>query len=211
MRRANVCAGPRRLRTTAGWIGLLVVALLSACALPERPPAPRLYDFGPVTAAVPDAAPGARAALGLRVQASPALDGQALLYRLAYADAQQLHAYSQARWSMPPAELVQQRLRVGLGRQYALLPDGESAPRLLYVELEEFCQLFDTPADSRGVLRLRASVLQGSAGGDQLLAQRTWLVQRPAGSADAPGGVRALTAATDAAVEELAQWLQQLR
>ena len=211
MRRANVYPGTSRLRNVAGWMGLLVAALLAACALPERPPAPRLYDFGPVTAAVSDADPGARAALGLRVQASPALDSQALLYRLAYADAQQLHAYSQARWSMPPAELVQQRLRVGLGRQYALLPQGEPAPRLLDVELEEFCQLFDTPVDSRGVLRLRASVLQGGPGGDQLLAQRTWLVQRPAGSADAPGGVRALTAATDAVVEELAQWLQQLR
>lgn len=211
MRRLSVFPATARPMKIAGSTGLLVAALLSACALPERPPAPRLYDFGPVTAAAPDAAPAPRPALGLRVQASPALDSQALLYRLAYADAQQLHAYSQARWSMPPAELVQQRLRAGLGRHYALLPAGEAAPRLLYVELEEFGQLFDTPADSKGVLRLRASVLQGGSGGDQVLAQRSWLVQRPAGSADAPGGVRALTAATDAAVEELAQWLQQLR
>jgi len=35
------------------------------------------------------------------------------------------------------------------------------------------------------------------------------VVQRPATSADAAGGVRALTAATDAAIEELDQWLQQ--
>jgi cholesterol transport system auxiliary component len=35
-------------------------------------------------------------------------------------------------------------------------------------------------------------------------------VQRPAPSADAPGGVRALTAATDAAIDEIATWLQQV-
>jgi cholesterol transport system auxiliary component len=34
-------------------------------------------------------------------------------------------------------------------------------------------------------------------------------VQRPAPSADATGGVRALTAATDAAAQEIALWLQQ--
>ena len=41
------------------------------------------------------------------------------------------------------------------------------------------------------------------------LAQRRFTAQRPAPSPDAPGGVRALTAATDAAVEEIAQWLKQ--
>ena len=35
----------------------------------------------------------------------------AVLYRLAYADGQQLRPYSQARWSQPPAQLLQQRLR----------------------------------------------------------------------------------------------------
>ena len=44
-----------------------------------------------------------------------------------------------------------------------------------------------------------------------MMAQRTVVVQRPAPSADAAGGVRALGAATDAAVDELAQWLRQWR
>jgi cholesterol transport system auxiliary component len=46
--------------------------------------------------------------------------------------------------------------------------------------------------------------------GEKLLAQRLFALQRPAPSADAAGGVRALTAAADAAVQELGQWLQQL-
>ncbi len=196
-------------RSAARWTLLLSAALLSACAgLPERAPAPLRYDFGPAAAVVTQPAPGTRPLLALRVQASPALDSPALLYRLGYADAQQLRAYSQARWAMVPAELVQQRLREGLGRQYALPPAGDAAPRLLHIELEEFSQLFSSADQSAGLLRLRASLLQRTAGGEQLLAQRELQLQQPAASADAAGGVRALGAATDAAVTELVQWLQ---
>lgn len=200
-----------RRRCGAALPSLLAAALLTACALPERAPAPLRYDFGPPGAAAAEAAPAARPPLALRLQASPALDTPAMLYRLGYADAQQLRAYGQSRWAMVPAELVQQRLREGLGREYALLPADGGGPRLLYLELEEFSQLFTAPAESSGLLRLRASVLQRTAGGEQLLAQRVLQVQRPAATPDAAGGVRALTAATDAAVAELAQWLQQLR
>jgi cholesterol transport system auxiliary component len=147
--------------------------------------------------------------LALRVQASPALDSTAMLYRLAYDDAQQLRAYTQSRWAMAPASLVQQRLRDGLARHYTLLPSADGASRLLLVELEEFSQLFDTPQQSAGLLRLRASLLQRTPAGLQLQAQREWRLQRPAATADAAGGVRALTAATDAAVQALAQWQQQ--
>lgn len=190
----------------------LAAVLLSACAgLPERAPAPMRYDFGPMAAAAPAATPGLRPLLALRVQASPALDSPAMLYRLAYADSQQLRAYSQARWAMLPAELLQQRLREGLGRTFSLPPAGEAAPRVLHVELEEFSQLFTSPQESSGLLRLRASLLQRTAGGEQLLAQRDWLLQQPAPSADAAGGVRALGAATEVMVTELVQWLQAQR
>ena len=45
--------------------------------------------------------------------------------------------------------------------------------------------------------------------GEKLISQRSVVVQRPAPSSDAVGGVRALTAATDGAIEEIDQWLQQ--
>lgn len=187
------------------------VVLLAACAaLPERAPAPLRYDFGPSAAVLAQPVSGARPLLALRVQASPALDSPAMLYRLAYADAQQLRAYSQSRWAMVPAELVQQRLREGLGRQF-VLPPGDVAPRLLLIELDEFSQLFSSPEQSAGLLRLRATLLQRTAGGEQLLAQRELQLQQPAASADAAGGVRALGAATDAALTELVQWLQTQR
>lgn len=85
------------------------------------------------------------------------------------------------------------------------------APRLLLIELDEFSQLFSSPEQSAGLLRLRATLLQRTAGGEQLLAQRELQLQQPAASADAAGGVRALGAATDAALTELVQWLQMQR
>jgi cholesterol transport system auxiliary component len=59
------------------------------------------------------------------------------------------------------------------------------------------------------VLRLRCTLLQNTAGGERLVAQRSFNVQRPAPTADAAGGVRALGAATDAAAQEIAAWLRQ--
>jgi cholesterol transport system auxiliary component len=59
------------------------------------------------------------------------------------------------------------------------------------------------------MLRFRATLLENTGGGERLVAQRSFEVQRPAPSADAAGGVRALTAATDAAAQELAAWLRE--
>jgi cholesterol transport system auxiliary component len=184
---------------------LVLTALLSACALPERAPAPQRYDFG-LLEPVPDTT-ATRPALALSVQATAALDSPALLYRLAYADAQQLRAYGQARWAALPADLLQQRLRAGLDARFAVVPAGEGASRLLYIELEEFSQVFTTAQQSQGLLRLRASLLQRSGSGQQLLAQRVWRIERPAPTPDAQGGVRALAAASAAVAEEVLPWL----
>ena len=203
-------------RTTAAFG--LITALLGGCALPEKPQRATLYDFGPGLVAT---APSTRLAplppISLaEVDASPAFDGNAVLYRLAYTDANQLRPYAQARWSMPPAQLVHQRLRAALSQRRAVLgadeasalatPDG-ARPRILRVDVEEFSHLFDAPEKSNGLVRLRATLLEATPAGEKLLAQRSVIVQRPAASGDAPGGVRALADATDAAVQELQQWL----
>ena len=201
---------------------LCVLLLLAGCkALPDKPVRPTLYDFGPVapTAAVAAAPTSpARSALVLpEVEVSGILETPALLYRLGYDDPHQLRPYAFARWSGPPGELVRQRLRDVLGRERAVLDPaagaaiarrGTPAP-VLRVELEEFSQLFDAPNDSKGVLRLRCTLLENTSGGERLVAQRSFEVQRPAPSADATGGVRALTAATEAAAQDIARWLQQ--
>ena len=168
------------------------------------------------------AAPGADLpplALAEIATAGGALDNQAVLYRLAYLDEQQLRPYAQARWSMPPAQLVRQRLRERLGQGRAVLTAREGVAlnrsqnahlRMLRLELEEFSQLFTTPGASAGLVRLHATLVEITPAGEQLIAQRSVAVQRPAPSPDAAGGVRALTAATDAAIDALDAWLRQL-
>lgn len=209
-----VCAYSTRARG----IFLLISLALAGCALPGKPVRPAVYDFGPGNLSTPQASGPARLPplAVAELEANPALDSTAVLYRLAYADAQQLQPYALARWSMTPAQLVRQRLREQLAQHRALLNPGEGglsgapAPLTLRIELEEFSQLFETPTRSVGLLRLRATVVQPGPGGEKLVAQRSLIVQRPAPSADAAGGVRALTAATDAAVLEIEQWLRGL-
>ncbi len=194
---------------------------LTGCALSSPAAHPSLYDFGPSPLSPADPAPAPlpeatarRLLIVAEIDASPALESNALLYRLAYADAQQLKPYALARWSMTPAQLVRLRLRDQLGRSRTLLNPGDNmglngAPTLR-LELEEFSQLFERPGSSVGLLRLRATVAYTSPTGAPLITQRHITLQRPAPSADATGGVRALTAATDAAILEIDAWLRAL-
>ena len=196
-----------RLRVCAALLGAAL--LLGCAALPDKPTRPAVYDFGPGPLSLASAAPGRLPSLSLdEVQAPTALDSSAMLYRLAYADASELRPYAQARWSMPPAQLLRQRLRDALEAQRPVLAGAGSAGGLLLrVELEEFVHLFESPDKSAGLVRLRASLIRLDPRGAQLLGQRRIVALRPAASQDAPGGVRALAAASEAAVQELAQWL----
>ena len=191
---------------------LLLTCLLPGCSsLPSAPVRPVVYDFGPGALTAPETTRPVLPPVVLQsVEAPPALDSAAVLYRLGYADAQQLRPYAQARWSMPPAQLVRERLRESLSLKRAVVNPGEtSVPLALRVELQEFSQLFETAQRSSGLVRLRATLIEAKGGADRLVAQQVFVVQRTAASADAPGGVRALMVATDAAVEEIGAWLQQ--
>ena len=190
----------------------LLLATLVACGTPSV----RLtvYDFGPG-----NTAPQATSRLAplpplllAEVEAAAALDSTAVQYRLLYADAQQPRPYAQARWSMVPAQLLRQRLREGLGQRRSVLsPLDASAPGTLTlrVELEEFSQLFDTAQSSAGLVRVRAT-LGRSGNPPKALAQTSLVMQSPAGTADAAGGVRALAQASDALVLQLDTWVQQV-
>jgi len=81
----------------------------------------------------------------------------------------------------------------------------------LRIDLEEFSHLFESQAQSWGLLRLRVTVMDSTPAGEKLLAQRSFIVRQAAPTPDAPGGVSALAAATDTAAEEIEQWLAQLR
>ncbi|MFT4103760.1 MAG: ABC-type transport auxiliary lipoprotein family protein [Burkholderiaceae bacterium] len=93
--------------------------------------------------------------------------GQMALYRHAYADAYQLQAYRQARWSRPVETLLAQQLarRLQAGRP-VLTPDqagirgrdSERQPAVLVVDLERFERVFGDPDRSSGVVRLQATL-----------------------------------------------------
>jgi len=192
------------------WLALAL--LLVGCASQRPAEAYKVYDFGPAPLQTPAAA--SQHALATLVlyepQVSPALEGIALLYRLAYADAQQLKPYALTRWSMPPAQLISQRLRQHLGVQRAVVAPGEAAAQFnVRWVLEEFSQVFDSPTESYALLRLRATLTQRNGGNETLLAQRSFVVQQVASTPDAQGAVRALTQASDRAAEQLAAWLTQ--
>lgn len=197
-----------------------VVLGLAACASGDKGVRPQVYDFGPgpSVAATPAIVPGQPPLVLAPLESANALDSNAVLYRLAYADAQQLRPYALARWSATPAQLLQQRLREQLGAQRVVLATtdalapvrgAEVGPRTLRITLEEFSQVFDAANSSTGLLRVRATLLQSSPAGERLVAQRSFVVQQRAGSSDAAGGVRALTLAADACAQQLSDWLAQ--
>ena len=111
-------------------------ALLAGCgALPDKPARAALYDFGPglVAGAAPPAAPAGHAAplptIALaEIDANSRLDGTQMLYRLGYADANELRPYGQSRWSQPPAQLLAPAPARGAGAAgHTVLGPEESA------------------------------------------------------------------------------------
>ncbi len=204
---------PRRsrlaVRAAGGVIAALAFTLMSACSTPQPPATKTVYDFG-----LAPTAPGTGAArstpapalLLADVQAPMALNATAVQYRLSYDNEQELRPYALARWSMAPAQLVHQRLKLALNARGPVLAEGQGTPsQALKIELEEFVQVFDQPQSSHGRISLRATLLNGSQLVDQIRVQASAV----APSNDAAGGVRALTQATDSAALQLLTWLDQ--
>ena len=163
-----------------------------------------IYDFGPPV--VEDqVAPGRRGDLAVEVRAPLWFDSLGIEYRLLYDEPKRLRDYTRSRWAGPPAQLVQQRLIQQLG----LMPAGQGRTRcVLRVDIDEFIQIFDTPTTSRGVIQGRVQLLDRSR---TSLAGYDLRVEKPAASADARGGVAALTVAVDQLAADLLGWEQQLK
>jgi cholesterol transport system auxiliary component len=201
-------------------LALVAAVLLAGCATPDKPVRATQYDFGIARIQAPASQPALPPIVLADVEASGSLEGSAILYRLGYADEHQLRPYAQSRWTAPPPQLIRQRMREQLGQDRPVLDPSESAalartggamPRVLRLDLEEFTHFFETQQQSFGVVRLRASLFENTPAGERLVGQRTVAVRQPAPTADAPGGVRGLAAATDAAAAEIRQWLSQQR
>jgi cholesterol transport system auxiliary component len=182
--------------------------LLPACSgLSGSSGGPLTYDFGPPVAISnqPEAgASAARPTISVAEIATPEwLDSPQIFYRLAYADGQQPRPYAGSRWAMQPALLITQRLKSRLAEGANVVSAGDTLDGvLLKVDLDEFAQVFSSPSASQGLIQMRATVIRNG----RLLGQRSFFVECPAATADAAGGVRALTRATDNAINDLATW-----
>ncbi len=187
---------------------LLSLLFLAGCAGgPQTRDSAASYDFG-LPLAGKEAKPRLRHDLVVADVSAPAwMDSSAIYYRLAYQDPARPQAYALSRWVMPPARLVGQRLRAKITDSNAAAvftpADGARADFTLRLELEEFSQVFDAADKSRGMLRLRASLIRNRA----VVAQESFGVERAAATPNAEGGVRALIAASDEAGDRLVDWL----
>ena len=203
-------------------LGCAMLLAAGCGALPDKPARATLYDFGPGPAASASApAPATLPTLSLaEFESNSRLEGTQILYRLGYADVNELRPYGQSRWSLPPSQLLRQRLRDTLSERRMVLGPEEAAtisrgrgeaPDTLRISLDEFSHYFDSASTSTGLVRLRATLVRTTSGGDRVLGQRLFTVRRPAPSAVAPGGVKALVAGRDAPVAEVVQGVEPLQ
>lgn len=183
---------------------LLLAVLLGGCAVPSAPKTKTVYDLGiPAAQTSTTSATHAPLVLG-EMDTTWDQNSTAMQYRLAYANGQELLPYALARWSMPPAQLVAQRVRSVLGQQRPVVPEVDRSTVFeLQLGLESFEQTFDAPQKSRGTVRLRATLYKSG----ELLGQREFVASKPAPTSDAAGGARALSDATQTAATELSTWL----
>ena len=190
---------------------LVAVTLLFACAgcslMGSKEPPKTDFDFGPAAVAhAPDASQSTQAYIVVYDITAPAwMDHSPMYYRLAYQSVANPMPYARSQWVMPPAALLTERLRSrfapsGAGEVHTASDDP--APYALHAELFEFEQVFDRPDRSRGVLRLRAT-LEGKG----VWAQRTFAIEKPAPTADAAGGVSALTQCSDELAVLIVEWV----
>jgi cholesterol transport system auxiliary component len=194
----------RNFRTV---IAVVLTAALAACG--GAPPAANVgvFDLGAPPGGTPPAKINA-VVLVPPIMAPIWLDSNAIVYRLTYQDAARTRTYAQSRWAGTPAEMlgVQLRSRVAQAASGGVVGalDGARADFALRVDLEDFSQAFDAAESSRGVVKARATLIDLSTRG--VVAQRSFVVERPAPTANADGAVRALGQAGDALVAQVVAW-----
>jgi cholesterol transport system auxiliary component len=188
---------------------VFVLFAISGCSLmgSKNPPKAN-FDFGPLPVAADGRYTSNYPGVNIVVYevAAPAwIDSSSMYYRLAYQNAASPMAYAQSEWLMSPAALLTQRLRDSLGAssfaEMRRVASDEPAVYALRSELFQFEQVFDQPGSSRGVIRVRAT-LEGRA----MWAQRTFVIEKPAPTPDAAGGVAALSQCADELADLINQW-----
>jgi len=180
---------------------LILAAALSGCGVgPKQLPPVGNYDFGLATDNAPKLA--VKSISQIEVAAPRWLDSVNLYYRLAYIDPAQPRVYTQTKWVMSPASLVESRLKERAVAGGATVGSGGPALR---VELDEFSQVFTSSNSSKAVLRARVSLISSR----DVLRQKAFAIEEPAATADGPGGAAALKRAAEGFVDAALAWAGQ--
>jgi cholesterol transport system auxiliary component len=191
-------------------VALLACVGLSACSLPLSPrPAVARYDLGAEPSSPPAAQPLACVIVVHEPSAPAWLDGRSIHYRLGYQEPARIRQYAGSQWALSPVQLLGDRLRhcmAAITKGGGVIPDyGIEADYWLRMQIEDFSQLFDTPQASRGVVQVSVVLLKGRR--RAFLAQTSFERAVAAPTADARGGVAALTVASDQLTEDIVAWV----
>lgn len=188
---------------------VIVFLLLAGCTLtPQKNSPVAVYDFGLQRPAEhSNLTPFNTSIFVADINAPIWLDNPAIQYRLAYHDPARSYAYANSRWTASPAKLLTRRIKDYLVTRQGIISshDGVKADYTLFIELEEFTQVFDQPDNSRAIIRLRASLIERNS--RLLLTQENFSSEQVTPSADAAGAVAALISASDTASDKLGKWL----
>lgn len=187
-------------------LALATGLLLSACA--AKPDSSTTYDLGPLRASS-SAMPPLPAISIDEVRVPAWLDSHRMFYRLSYANEQQARIYADSKWAMPPGQLFVQRLKSRLSQAGGVVvpaSDGALNLPVLYIEADDFSQVFERADRSNAHIAIRASLFDGRF----LRAQKMFIRDVPADTPDARGGVAALATASDAIIDDIAAWLATL-
>lgn len=141
------------------------------------------------------------------IRVTNSLESEAMLYRLLYNNEQELVPYANSRWSMPPAQLLNQRIKSYINQFNGVVISAneiiQDAP-ILRLELEEFSQHFTSPYASYATIQFRASLIQRNG----MITQKHFAATSTSATADAAGGAKAMPQATNLALTELLAWIQ---
>lgn len=198
-------------KITTRFFAMFAVAgslLLTGCA--AGPQSAALFDLGPLHTQGSATTETQLPAISIAEITAPVwLDSQMMFYRLNYDNKQQPRAYASSKWAMAPAQLFLLRLKSRLSQAGGVVvPASDGAVNLpvLRIEADDFSQVFDSAHQSSAHIAMRASLFDGRI----LRAQKMFVKQLPAASADAQGGAAALALASDAIINEMAVWLATL-
>ena len=192
----------KRLRNCL--IPILAACLLSACSLIDTRPPATLYDLGPLLVEEMGQLPSGMPNITTKVYVPDWMDDSLMVYRLDYVNSQQVRFYTESSWASAPSKLFRSRMDsylMAIGNRSASVLESEALS--LKIVFEDFSQHFTDEHTCLGRIAIRASLYKGQ----ELLAQQRFISEEPADSADAAGGTKALSKASDAIIANIMNWV----